>query len=1057
MADVKLEKKSFGIQARTKAKNLPWAYLAFAAVFLGLNIAGLTTGLGAGILGNLPQGAILNGNVWQSIANGAYLLGQGTIVGAGVLSPAIAYAGIREAVKFGRFKNAQKFSYQKGLVRGGVDYDRELQKTEALVNSMLPSSNFAASYLEKALAYRQKYKDTKNPFKKAIYQEKYTWAEDIVRRSIVKLTDRLAELSKLQNRQWKRYNSVTGLQQMTVKEIASRKREMQMIQEYLWSILNKVDDTDPFVTTLIAQVKKHRIDKLNKTTTMAGIYLVPETADPTFISQFNDALVQKKNVRNLITTLYNDSSNEIVSSNVYVSEEIARKIAHLGLADIDASRQQARASADEILNLQTQAQIIVDDMRLNLDQSNKSLDNIKDVENNANIILATLRNTLRNARNKKQGINKAYNQSVKLLTDIGVAKADAESACQRILDLETDAKDSAKEAASAATGAEKSRRKAQSNADKSENFAKKAKDSADEAYSHAGSAMDDADRAYRSRVAAENFKRKAQSNADKTSNILVAAQSIATQLQDALTSANDSKAEMQRAVTQAQDALTKMGVKDRVANAFLASIVENWKTSKIKAAEASIAADEAIIDARKTNTAADEAITGARIVEGMTNTARNRNAEIKELRDEAKSNATKSKKDANATKRNRELSDEELEKMRKKGLTAADYAEATGKIKDIAEEELVKTKTARLGAEDEQTKAEESAKNAHSYEQSVEQIWVRSRGKENTIGQILDNIDKLYRELKTTKKVETKELEKAKTDLTSVILQLNIQIENAQSSVDSSSNKFVESLQSKLDECEKLKKKFETYEEQMEKAAKSATENAEKIQKIADEMQKHYNNARGKYDSIEARLDHIEDKFFDGEIVSAELTALSKEITTLKTAIEALKTGKVSQYQLEKLKKQIAATDTLLFNRLTGNDTAIDDLTEQLNNLIKKIDEIKTIKPNTKKFELNKVLWEIKGWARLIYYAKKKGLKRIEWSSLGGATKFIYDSPEMQCAKRALSAISYSASKPIGATFNEFVGLTYSDLSKISSLEEANALLDETKGAISEYNSEHKV
>lgn len=1050
MADVKLEKKSFGIQARTKAKNLPWAYLAFAAVFLGLNIAGLTTGLGAGILGNLPQGAILNGNVWQSIANGAYLLGQGTIVGAGVLSPAIAYAGIREAVKFGRFKNAQKFSYQKGLVRGGVDYDRELQKTEALVNSMLPSSNFAASYLEKALAYRQKYKDTKNPFKKAIYQEKYTWAEDVVRRSIVKLTDRLAELSKLQNRQWKRYNSVTGLQQMTVKEIASRKREMQMIQEYLWSILNKVDDTDPFVTTLIAQVKKHRIDKLNKTTTMAGIYLVPETADPTFISQFNDALVQKKNVRNLITTLYNDSSNEIVSSNVYVSEEIARKIAHLGLADIDASRQQARASADEILNLQTQAQIIVDDMRLNLDQSNKSLDNIKDVENNANIILATLRNTLRNARNKKQGINKAYNQSVKLLTDIGVAKADAESACQRILDLETDAKDSAKEAASAATGAEKSRRKAQSNADKSENFAKKAKDSADEAYSHAGSAMDDADRAYRSRVAAENFKRKAQSNADKTGNILVTAQGIATQLQDALTDANNSKAKMLRAVKQAQDALVIMGVRDIVAKAFVKSIFENWETSRTKT-------DEIIELKDKASTATDEAITGARIVEGMTKTVRNRAAETKELRDEAKSNEAKIKKNTNATIKNKELSDEELEKTNTARRGAEDEFGKTKTARIGTEEELGKATTARIGAEEEQAKAEESAKNAHSYEQSVEQIWVRSRGKENTIGQILDNIDKLYRELKTTKKVETKELEKAKTDLTSVILQLNIQIENAQSSVDSSSNKFVESLQSKLDECEKLKKKFETYEEQMEKAAKSATENAEKIQKIADEMQKHYNNARGKYDSIEARLDHIEDKFFDGEIVSAELTALSKEITTLKTAIEALKTGKVSQYQLEKLKKQIAATDTLLFNRLTGNDTAIDDLTEQLNNLIKKIDEIKTIKPNTKKFELNKVLWEIKGWARLIYYAKKKGLKRIEWSSLGGATKFIYDSPEMQCAKRALSAISYSASKPIGATFNEFVGLTYSDLSKISSLEEANALLDETKGAISEYNSEHKV
>lgn len=1056
MADVKLEEKKFGIQSRTKAKNLPLAYLAFAAVFLGLNIAGLTTGLGAGILGDLPQGAILNGNVWQSIANGAYLLAQGTAVGAGVLSGAIAYAGIREVVKFGRFKNAQKFSYQKGLVREGVAYDRELQKTEALVNSMLPSSNFAASYLEKALAYRQKYKDTKNPLKKAYYREKYTWTEDVVRRSIVKLTDRLAELSKLQNRQWKRYNSVTGLQQMTKEEIASRKREMQMIQEYLWSILNKVDDTDPFVTTLIAQVKKHRIDKLNKTTTMAGIYLVPDNADPTFISQFNNALVQKKNVRNLITTFYNDSSNEIVSSNVYVSEEIARKIAHLGLADIDASRRQAKRSVDDIDKLHKQAQIIVGDMRLNLEQSNTSLDNIKDIENNANIILATLRNTLRNAGRKKRRINEVYNQSVDLLTKMGVTEEDAESACQRIVDLETKATSAAMGAEKSADDADKFKRKAQSDADKSANFAKKAKDSADEAYFHAGSAYDDADRAYNSRVAAEKFKRKAQSNTDKTSNILVAAQNIATQLQDALTSANNSKAEMQRAVTQAQDALTEMGIKVTVADGFIKSIIENLETSKTKAAEASAAADEAITGARKAGNAADEAITGVKIIEGMTKTARNRNAEIKELRDEAKSNTDKSNKDANATRRNRELSDEELDKMRKNGLTAADYAEATGKIKDIAEEELDKTKTARLGAEDEQAKAEESAKKARSHEQAAEQIRNRMSQLENSANQILSNIRKISNELKNVKKTDIAEHEKLTNDLNIEITKLNVVINDFNNLKESGeiARGDLETLKQYIAD---IKQAIETAKANIEAAEKSATENAEKIQKIADEMQKHYNKARGKYDSIEARLDHIEDKFFDGEIVSAELTALSKEITTLKDAIEALNTGKVSQYQLKKLKEQIAETDIKLFNRLTGNDTAIDDLTEQLNNLIKKVDEIKTIKPNSKKFELNKVLREIKGWARLIYYAKKKGLKRIEWSSLAGATTYIYNSTEMQCAKRALSAISYSASKPIGAIFNEFVGLTYSDISKISSLEEANALLDETKGAISEYNSERKV
>ncbi len=1161
MADVKLEEKSFGIQSRTKAKKLPWAYLAFAAIFLGLNIAGLTTGLGAGILGDLPQGAILNGNVWQSIANGAYLLAQGTAVGAAIVAPAVAYAGIRNAITYGKYKNAQKFAYQKDLVREGVAYDKELQKTEAIVNSMLPSTTLGASYLEQALAYRQKYKETKNPFKKAAYREKYTLAEDVVRRSIVTLTNRLAELSKLQNRKWKKYNSVTGLQQMTTEEIASRKREMRMIQEYLWSILNKVDDTDPFVTTLIAQVKKHRIDKINKTTTMAGIYLVPDVADPTIAEQVNNALVQRKKVKDIVKALYNESENEIVATKTYVSENIARKIAHLGLTDIESSRVQARRSADEISNLQRQAEIIVGDMRLNLDASNTSLKNIKDVESNAYVIFDTLKRTLRNARNKKQGINKAYNQAVGLLREIGVTKEDAESACQRIVDLET-------EAMSAAEGAEKSRRKAQSNADKSANFAKKAKESAEEAYYHAGSAMDDADRAYRARVNTEKSRRKAQSNADKTSNVLATAQDIATQLQDALTSANNSKAEMQKAVKQAKDALAEIGVKVTVADSFIKSIVENLETSKTKTAEISGLRDKA-------TTAADEAITGAKIVEGMTKTVRDRAAETEKYRREAQSNATKSKKDANAARKNNELSDAELEAIRKKGLTAADYAEVTGKIKGLAEEEYERTTTARKGAEEEYAKtkvsagkvqdvlaevgemktevsriasdvknkytrfvnytygvteyietlednkakveavinqikdlkeegvqitgslkttlenaqkvakvideqlasatlsaqnaeeqnqkATESAKKSRSHEQAVEQIRNRMSQLENSANQILSNIRKIAKEAKDIKKTDIAEHEKLTEALNTQITNLKIVINNYNTLKESGeiARGDLETLKQYIDdskkEIETAKTNIKNAEESAQKSAENAQKNAELIESIANEMQKHYSKARGKYSSIEERLDNIEDKFFDGKIVSAELTALSQEISTLKDAIEKLKTSKVSQSQLRTLRDKIAETDKTLFNRVTGNDSVLDDLSEQLDNLTKKVEEIKTIKSNPQKLELKKSIKEILSWARLIYWAKKTKQTSIEWSSLSGATKFIYKSAEMECARPVLSAISYSSAKPVGAIFNEFVGLDYSDISKISTIDEAEMVLAEIKSAVNEYNNGHKI
>lgn len=434
-----LNKKKLGIHMSGLTKVLPWLYPAFAAIFLGLNFAGITTGLGSGILGNLPQGVLLNGNVWQSIANSAFLLAQGTAVGAGVAAVLGAYPAIRNITSYARYKKAEKFNYVKGKKVAGVNYDKEAQKTESIINNMLPSTSIGASRLEQAIKLRQDANEAKG-WKKFRLGRKATWQEDVVRRSIVTLTDRLAELTRLENRGWKTYSSATGFLTLSANEIATRKAEMRMIQNYFFSVLNKVDDKDPFATTLIAQVKKYRVDKLNNGTKVAGIHLVPETTDPDAImtaNTINDALV-RGDVKKAIISLYNETDNDLRSIKAAPTDAVERAIANINLRRAedaaDLAERAAESATQDAYTAHVKGQELLDycdQLKLRADAKVKDLDSARAT---AYVILDTLKNTLMNARNKKQAINKAYKQAMTDLISIGYSKKSADETASQIID-----------------------------------------------------------------------------------------------------------------------------------------------------------------------------------------------------------------------------------------------------------------------------------------------------------------------------------------------------------------------------------------------------------------------------------------------------------------------------------------------------------------------------------------------------------------------------------------------------------------------------------------------
>ena len=442
--DTKLEEKKFGIHMSGLTKVLPWLYPAFAVVFLGLNIAGITTGLGSGILGNLPQGAILNGNIWQSIANGAYLLAQGTLVGAGVVAIPALYSSIRNITSYARYKKAEKFNFVKNKKVAGVNYDKEAQKTESIINAMLPSATIGSSRLEQALKLRAD-ADMAKGLKKLRLNRKAIWQEDVIRRSIVKLTDRLAELTKMENRNWKTNSSKSGYITLTTNEIETRKTEMRMIQDYLFTVLNKVEKNDPFFTTLLAQVKKYRVDQLNNGTKLAGIHLVQETSSPDAIATanaVNDALV-KGDIKKALVSLYNEAENDLTTVATPPTDAVKRAIANISLQRAEDAASLAESAADSATQDAYTAYLKSNEINTLLDQlkltSRAKLDDIDEIKNNAGIILNTLVRTFKNASKKKQGINKAYNQAKNDLVALGVTKDSAEAICKQIQNKNTEA------------------------------------------------------------------------------------------------------------------------------------------------------------------------------------------------------------------------------------------------------------------------------------------------------------------------------------------------------------------------------------------------------------------------------------------------------------------------------------------------------------------------------------------------------------------------------------------------------------------------------------------
>lgn len=1158
----KLEEKKYGIHMSGLTKVLPWLYPAFAVIFLGLNIAGITTGLGSGILGNLPQGAILNGNIWQSIANGAYLLAQGSLVGIGVAGVAGIYPAIRNITSYSRYKKSEKFNFVKNKVVAGVNFDKEIQMTESIINSMLPSSTIGASRMEQALELRNR-ANLATGLKKIHLTRKAVWQEDVIRRSIVKLTDRLAELTRMENRGWKSYSSKAGYLTLTANEIATRKQEMRMIQDYLAVVLNKFDAKDPFVTTVIAQVKKYRVDKLNDGTKVAGIHLVQETTDPATIAvanEINDKLV-KGEVKQAVIQLYNNADNDLASVSFGPTDAVERAIANINLRRSEDAANLAESAADSATqDAYTAHQKLNRITQLEIDANAKVAD-IETIKNNARIILATLRNTLINARNKKQKINRAYNQATTDLMAIGITKTSAEAVCQEIVNKQAEANTAVDdinnkqvEATNYLTninnisnqatqilgklGRQRSaasrilnklnlniraangnlatiRRNVRDSYDKLTEITQNEEDSAvlvaaitdqnnvarniieqileeseratevannteiqfqraerfaSDAGTNAGKARSHADNA-------ETEYTRTKGYADQSDVLYTQILTINNNLTAVLNDANATKDEIEQAKEDAFASLAGIKIYGKKAEGIVDTIIKNANQSRRLRNETQSNADKSKIAKNTARKSADEARSNA--------------SDAKNSADEAKRNAEESSKSARQTKQHEQEARVILNAITNANIKIKRIAQS---VKDIQTNVKNKSKTvteivAELESEksalelvvadinglhatavsetdsiaklnnyahliieqiDEQLqKAQKSASQTRSYEQSAQQIRIRMTQLENSSKQILGNINALYYNLKTDKKVATKEIEQAKKDLGNAIAQLTEFIANAQNNT----NISVATLQEQLKEAKELLSNITTAEQQAKESLENIKEIAKKFMTEYNRFVDDYNTSYVGFSSLTARLDSIETRLKHGEDVAQELSNLSSTVALLRQELDMLKRNRVTKYQLEKLKTTVRTETIAAIDAINDN---IDKLSATIVTISSRIDSLKIIKPvSPEKAELNETLKEIKNWARLICWAVATDVKEIKKTSLGGATRYI-KSRISGPSKKTNGSLSYSEDEIIGEALNDFLGTGYEDVSKITDLKEAKALLEKIEQEVENYNASRK-
>ena len=327
---VNLDTKKFSGLVCNKRANQGAVLAVITALLSGVLIAGnaanislfqsFSGGIGSFFGGGLGQ--IFVGNTAQSIINTAFAIGN-VALEVGVIAP-LTVTAIHKAYGWSQYRKAYKSAtkFQGNSVENGVTVDKELSMTKDLVNSVLYSYsvNGAKEHtatFDLALNTRNQLNNTKNPFIKIFYLHKAIAYEDCNKRVITTLTNRLAQLCYQRKNDWKYIDQSGRRKVLGAEEIRSREAEIKMVQSFLHSIVNKNDNIDPYVKTIVRQVKKHK--NIIELTDDKGI---------------NDRLRKNSiSAKDYVIDIFNNQENNIFDENSPATIELKNSVGATILSD----------------------------------------------------------------------------------------------------------------------------------------------------------------------------------------------------------------------------------------------------------------------------------------------------------------------------------------------------------------------------------------------------------------------------------------------------------------------------------------------------------------------------------------------------------------------------------------------------------------------------------------------------------------------------------------------------------------------------------------------------
>ena len=442
----------------------------------------------------------------------------GTGVGYGLASfGALSSLGIAlpRYINFKKYKKNLEFSLGdvNNYIENGITFDKELQITTKMIEEVTLSSGLsnAGEELESRLKiatdtrkelqdnefYKSNNSTSKNMSlaKRIKNNEKVSWVEDRIKKVIVDRIDRLAELSMMKKYDWPEIkNGKKSGRRLSDEAIKSREMEMNTIQHFLYEVLNKSGDQEPYLNVIKSRLKKHK-DVIELVTNFEYIVPPAELALPHAPDRRTEInrLIRANRVNEAMKEAYLNVPNSLASATSASTDRRSRDIARGKLADSQYYADRTKANYDRSKIIAREFEQFVHDTEVKFQDIYEDAE--ADIATKLSRVFDETDRLIQQARNKTDEVKTIHTEASNALKEILKAERNADAklarANEKLDEIITDAL-LAKQASRDAKGYANT---AKQNANQTANEKARAKKARIEAQGHSNTAKQNAEQA----------------------------------------------------------------------------------------------------------------------------------------------------------------------------------------------------------------------------------------------------------------------------------------------------------------------------------------------------------------------------------------------------------------------------------------------------------------------------------------------------------------------------------------------------------------------------------